>query len=868
MTVLASPFATSRRDRVVSRFVAASRYPVTLVLAAAGWGKTVALRHYLSTIEAPVVRFDVRPEHGTLSAFARGLVNALGDIGPNAGAGVADAVTSALATSAPGTALSDWIAGVIAEFDGTIVLDDFHHAEAGEYCAQLLTALIDRTKQRVRWVVVARSTQHLPVSSWLVYGDIGVPINEADLRLTAVEALEAAKAEHADSDESDVERLLAATGGWLTAFDLALRAPEYPVDVRRAAESAKVLSYDYLAEQVYGALSERDRSTLLLASTLPDIDADVLEHAGVERARSLLAELQRRVTFLSVAAEDSRQASPRRYQCHDLFRAFLERELDLQGEPSANETRRRAARALCDAGRTLQALPLFIRAHAWNDAVELLQTHGFDWHGLGHADTIAAAVAALAQTALADHPATIAFLGLKEAGGGRYDRAIPLYERAIALTQDAEFAATLTSRLGLATLNAGRNPSAMLEGALESGKLNSTLRGEILSTMAMAYGRFEQFDRLTTPILDEAARLARATDQPMKRAVILHRLGVASHMHGDVARAAAAFGAAAELAIEGYRFRMAATIYANWADNLSLNGDDIAGAERATALAFDAAERSGDRYIRRYVSKNRMQLAILRGDAALMAAMLEFYDAQPLPAKPHDTLPVRGMLAAWEGRFDEAARAYTVERDTFYLQEDRMLAKSYCALFSAACGERAQALAYIKEVVAESEARRSPRKSLDRARDVTRSLCCLAMALAGRRNVAERDLRLPHILETPVTSALRSAVSTIVRDAASVHASDLRAPFAILREHGHGGFVRTLEAVVRLGEGAAKAVSLTPAELAVLRALGQGQKPKEIAQSIGCTIHTVRWHIRQAVEKFGCSGQEQALRAARARGLI
>jgi LuxR family maltose regulon positive regulatory protein len=867
--VLVSAPTDLRRERIVKRFAAASRYPVTLVLAAAGWGKTVAVRQFVATLRTPVVRFDVRPEHATLHGFARGFVDALGDVAPRAESGVADAVASALATDAPGATLSEWIAALLRDFDGAIVIDDFHLAENDERCAQLVAATIQRTKHRNAWILAARSAAALPVSSWLVYGDAGVPIDESDLRLTPAEAFDAADAVHPGSDEAGVTRLLAATGGWTTAFYLALNAPEYPNDVMRAAEAAKMLSYDYLAEQVYGSLTDRDRELLLLSAALPDIDADVLERAGVDRARNLLADLQRRVTFLSIVPADAGVASPRRYLCHDLFRAFLERELDLQGETYANAVRLRAARALRAAGRPREALPLFILTGAAEDALELLQRDGFDWHQQGHGDAVLSSVDRLSRAGYAEHPVVLALIALMEAASGNYERAVPLYERALARTGDAEFTAVLAARLALASINAGRDPTEMLESTSSSGHdLPPALRGELLSILAMAYGRFSHFDRLDATLLDEVERLASDTDSPMRRAAILHRLGVSAYMLGDAERSVPLLTGAAELAVTGYRFRMAATIYANLHDVFAFHADDPHAAAAAVARAVDFAEQSGDRYIQRYVTTHRMQVAISFGDVDALEAALAFYHAAPGPVKPVDTLAARGMLAAWEGRFDEGLRAYAELRDQLWLIEDQILATAYCALFAAAATDVERSRAYAQEAIAMAQVRRSPRRAYDRIHDVARSLCALALGLSGRRSAAERDLRRPHTLETPMTAALRSAVVTILRDVDGVQPGDVETPFAILRELGHGGYTRVLEAVLRRRAVAENAVVLTPAELAVLRSLERGRAPKEIAADIGCTVNTVRWHIRRAIEKFGCSGRDQAVRAARARGLI
>ena len=47
------------RRRVVDRIASAAMQRVVLIVAPAGYGKSVALRHYLDTLAEPHVRYDV-----------------------------------------------------------------------------------------------------------------------------------------------------------------------------------------------------------------------------------------------------------------------------------------------------------------------------------------------------------------------------------------------------------------------------------------------------------------------------------------------------------------------------------------------------------------------------------------------------------------------------------------------------------------------------------------------------------------------------------------------------------------------------------------------------------------------------------------
>lgn len=65
------------RPRVTQRIASAAQYPVMAIVAAAGFGKSVALTDYLDSEHADFVRFDVRADQSTLYEFVLGFAQAL-----------------------------------------------------------------------------------------------------------------------------------------------------------------------------------------------------------------------------------------------------------------------------------------------------------------------------------------------------------------------------------------------------------------------------------------------------------------------------------------------------------------------------------------------------------------------------------------------------------------------------------------------------------------------------------------------------------------------------------------------------------------------------------------------------------------------
>lgn len=61
---------------------------------------------------------------------------------------------------------------------------------------------------------------------------------------------------------------------------------------------------------------------------------------------------------------------------------------------------------------------------------------------------------------------------------------------------------------------------------------------------------------------------------------------------------------------------------------------------------------------------------------------------------------------------------------------------------------------------------------------------------------------------------------------------------------------------------------LTERELEVLELAGRGLSKKGIAQSLGISTGTVKWHMANSYHKLGAGSREEALRKARAGMLI
>jgi LuxR family maltose regulon positive regulatory protein len=251
-----------------------------------------------------------------------------------------------------------------------IVLDDLHRLDHPEVFA-LLETLLERLPDHVALLLGTRVDPPLGLARWRVHGEL-LELGPNDLRFSEPDAQALASSRLAgDVDAAMVRKALARCDGWAVGLSMLLQSPPaggQPADPDRGA--TRVLLFDYLAQEVLAELPPVLRDFALRCSILDELDPALCQ-AVAERddARELLRELYRRNLFVTVIDE---LAPVLRF--HDLFRDFLRVEAR-RGFTSAElaELHVRAARAEKVPARSVAH---FIEAEAWTEALARISTLG------------------------------------------------------------------------------------------------------------------------------------------------------------------------------------------------------------------------------------------------------------------------------------------------------------------------------------------------------------------------------------------------------------------------------------------------------------------------------------------------------------
>jgi ATP/maltotriose-dependent transcriptional regulator MalT len=863
-STLTSSAQVVERDRLLELIDPAC--PVTLLVAPAGCGKSTVLSQYLARCREPYVRFDVRREHAGLLGFVRGFAEAVQSFAPSARISVADAVTSALSMPSPGEFLAEWITRNLPAFSGTVVLDDIHLAMEDAGCCDFLDALVRLTSSRFRWVIAGRGAGRLPLSAWQEDGLVAFGPSEEDLRFTRAEVAVFGEAE---LRTTEIDALLSQTAGWAVALSLAMRLRRRSPDLISALASARELSHDFLADQIYASLTPEEQSILAVAAFLPEIDVAVLQEAGFHDAGARLDELYRRHSILTPLDNASAQATT--YRCHDLFRDYIVAQVNQLSVTERNAVKLEAARALDVCGRIIPAFRLYAEAGDADTTLYLIERNGFELIDNGHSDALSVALQSL-PAHYASHPAVLGAQGYIYFQQTRYDEASAWFNRALIVARDDYYRAKLAVFYSMAMFARIANPTAILEPLAENELLPIPLRAELLTLLAGSYVQFEP-QRDIAELYDRALALTGQIPDPAVQTFILNNLGKIAEIRGlpHVAR---------NLLLRAVHQAEAAGLHGTAADAYeALSLQAMREGEDAKAMDFaersrEAAEKSGRiEDLRGALHRHVSLLSISGRREELDRTLGRCKDVM----RPEDimfnltSMSVAALSAAWDADYEKAYAIQTTMGETLpkEIWDARMLAHARCALFLAALKRRDEALVFVKRALEEHDANAETAAQPRYARFVefSAALCAFSSAIVADKETARRLLARTKKPRTASGAAMLAAVSAIV-DAPDMHGGAVTAAFARLDEVMLGGYTRLFERILSTLRGEAEARhGLTQSELEILRALAAGDSPKTIALERGSSIFTVRRHIRGFVDKLGCRGYRQALKVARELGI-
>jgi ATP/maltotriose-dependent transcriptional regulator MalT len=351
------------RTRVLERLHAAASYPVVLVLAPAGFGKTTAIRHFLRHENPIYVETPSAPslDH-FMQAFARGCSPHFPEMAtppehPN------DNSKNTVQTLELYIA---WAKTHLLASRRTIVIEDLHRADSDSAIATFLERMVDVSKPGIQWVFSSRTRGHLPITKWQAYGDADAPMSADDLRITDDEAMALATSLRSPASPKQVRTWVSQTRGFAVPLAYAIRLSALRGSVAGIIDGTQAVTFDFLAQQLWASLVDHDRTILEIAAFLPPLHLHAYEKIGIENATSAISRLCSEIAFMSLATNGT-------FSMHDLFRLFVRQQTALSGPLVENNRRDAALRILFESQHFNEAFRLLIDSRSANELAAAIE---------------------------------------------------------------------------------------------------------------------------------------------------------------------------------------------------------------------------------------------------------------------------------------------------------------------------------------------------------------------------------------------------------------------------------------------------------------------------------------------------------------
>jgi LuxR family maltose regulon positive regulatory protein len=333
------------RQRLLDRLREGQSRPLTLIAAQAGYGKTTLVSSWLAQMEpdTKIAWLSLDEDDSEPMRFLYYLVATLQSVEPAAGR----APISLLGrVGMPGP--KDLAAALLNELAESatrivLVLDDYHVISDPEIHAAMIF-LIERIPERLRVVLMTREEPPFPLARWRALQRVA-EIGPEDLRFAPEESSQFLSETMGLNLDADLAQTLGArTEGWIAGLQMAALSVEQHARSEGVDIAEKIASFngqhsyviEYLAAEVLRQQPEEIRSFLRQTSILDRFSASLCD-ALTDRtdSKAILVRLEQANMFLQ-RLDDHRQW----FRYHQLFADHLRAGLDATAEA---ELHRRAS---------------------------------------------------------------------------------------------------------------------------------------------------------------------------------------------------------------------------------------------------------------------------------------------------------------------------------------------------------------------------------------------------------------------------------------------------------------------------------------------------------------------------------------------
>jgi ATP/maltotriose-dependent transcriptional regulator MalT/DNA-binding SARP family transcriptional activator len=366
------------RPRLRAELGQALRRRLTIVLADAGFGKSVLLGAWAATVAS--AWYTVGADDGGLAVFTLGLARVLERRLPAVSEEIRGVARTSLGPDGDEDDRAAPVAALICEslereLDGdfALVLDDVHELGRTSPSARLLEALCRQAPPQLHLVLGTRNEPPFPVQRLRGRGEV-LDLDASVLAFDEAEVAELLARMLGDDAALFASEVYELTLGWPAAVRLVVESLR-PIEPAGRAEALSALRrpggrlFDYLAEEVFARAPAGVRQLLRRIAPFDRFDLDLCRALGIRTAAESLVALRRAGLFVEHRADDAS------FALHGLVREFLRERWPLD-EEERRELHARAAAYFLERGRFDEALESQLAAGDLDAVAATLAVHG------------------------------------------------------------------------------------------------------------------------------------------------------------------------------------------------------------------------------------------------------------------------------------------------------------------------------------------------------------------------------------------------------------------------------------------------------------------------------------------------------------
>ncbi len=377
-------------------------FPLTLLSASAGFGKTTLLSTWASQSTSQVAWLTLDEQDNDPTRFWAYVIAALRHSGSPVGEATLALLHSpqpALLTSAL-TALINELAALAQ--DTALILDDYHLIRE-QAIHESLQFMLDHLPPCLHLLLASRADPQLPLARLRARGQV-VEIRETDLRLSGEEAARfLTQIMNLSLSAEDIGRLETRTEGWITGLQLAALSLRRHADVSaflKTFAGSHRLILDYMQEEILEPLPEGQQRFLIQTAVLERMNAEVCQALTGEKASQQMLESLERANLFLVPLDEERCW----YRFHTLFREVLLARLQASQPEQVARLHREAALWYQQQGWPHEAIPHALATKDFLFVAELLEGCVERLYLQGELQTLLAWIKLLPLEVLRGHP--------------------------------------------------------------------------------------------------------------------------------------------------------------------------------------------------------------------------------------------------------------------------------------------------------------------------------------------------------------------------------------------------------------------------------------------------------------------------------